>query len=119
MNFLHGRIATHRDVPCLVTDDGLTVPMDSISLPADSQGRIITLGIRPEHFRICPDGGLPARITTVEPTGAETQLMCRIGEQRIVVTVPERIDALPGDSIRLTVAPAKCHAFDQQSLQRL
>jgi multiple sugar transport system ATP-binding protein len=119
MNFLHGRIGTHRDAPCLVMDDGLTVPMDSTALPAASQGRIITLGVRPEHFSICPDGGLPARIATVEPTGAETQLVCRIGEQRVVVTVPERINSSPGDSIRLAIAPAKSHAFDQQSLQRL
>jgi multiple sugar transport system ATP-binding protein len=100
-------------------DDGLTVPMDSMALPSDSQGRIVALGVRPEHLRVCSDGGLPAQITTVEPTGAETQLVCRIGEQRVVVTVPERINSLPGDSIRLAIAPAKCHAFDQQSLQRL
>jgi hypothetical protein len=40
-------------------------------------------------------------------------------QQRVVVTVPERINALPGDSIRLAIASDKSHAFYQQSLQRL
>ena len=46
------------------------------AVPANSDGRPVTLGVRPEHFHLDPNG-VPAEILTVEPTGSETQVVAR------------------------------------------
>src|SRR5690606_32346344 len=64
--------------------------LDVGHLPGGTDGQSVTLGIRPEHFRIDPDG-LSATIITVEPTGSETQVSLTFGEQPIVAVFRERI----------------------------
>ena len=46
-----------------------------------SRGRAVVYGIRPEHIDI-GEGGVPARVSVLEPTGSETQVFARIGRTR-------------------------------------
>src|SRR6185369_7835495 len=86
--------------------------------PANSAGRAVTLGVRPEHFAIDPNG-LPAEILTVEPTGSETQVVAKFAGKEIMGAFRERITAQPGETLRIRPQPGAVHLFDTQSGQRI
>jgi multiple sugar transport system ATP-binding protein len=58
---------------------------------------------------------VPAEVIVVEPTGAETELLVRVGTSEIVVVVHGRPQAEPGATIPLAVDPAAVHLFDPTS----
>jgi multiple sugar transport system ATP-binding protein len=115
MNFIPGQL--HLDgAPRVVTDDGLELPL--ASRPGAAHGARVVFGARPEHFELDEDG-LGAEVLVVEPTGSETQIAARLGGQTIMAALRERVDARPGDRLRLRVQPARTHVFDAASGQRL
>jgi multiple sugar transport system ATP-binding protein len=81
-------------------------------------GRPVLYGIRPEHIDLAADG-LPATVSVLEPTGAETQVFARIGEDPIDAIVRDRLKVRPGEEIRLRIDPTRVHIFDRQSSARL
>jgi multiple sugar transport system ATP-binding protein len=112
MNFLRGRVEAGAFRP---TQDNLSLP-----LPATRNGhgeRPAVYGIRPEHFRLCPDG-LPATVHVVEPTGSETQVMAHLGTTPILCAFRERISARPGETIHILPDPALAHLFDAETGRR-
>src|SRR5579872_7481989 len=50
--------------------------------PANSDGRSVVYGVRPEHFTIADDGA-DAEIVVVEPTGSETQVFAKLGGEQV------------------------------------
>jgi multiple sugar transport system ATP-binding protein len=88
---------------------------------AAREGQLVKYGIRPVHFDIVVDKNeaIAAEVIVVEPMGAETELLVRIGEQSITVTLHGRAAVGPGE--RLLVAPnaAHAHLFDAASGIRL
>jgi multiple sugar transport system ATP-binding protein len=53
--------------------------------------------IRPEHITI-GEGGLPVRVSVLEPTGAETQIFAKADDDLIDAVVKERLRLKqPGD----------------------
>jgi len=74
-------------------------------------------GIRPEHLQIDANG-LDCDVVVVEPTGSETLVIARVNGQQITAVFKDRLDARPGERIRLRPDPAKLHFFDQAG-QRL
>jgi sn-glycerol 3-phosphate transport system ATP-binding protein len=90
-----------------------TPPMNLIS----GDGR--TIGIRPEHIRIVPQDGRPARVRSVEHLGADSILACEIDGQPLAVRQTGFSKAAPGDDIRLAWMAADEHQFDQASGARL
>ena len=114
MNFIKGRLETS-PAPRVVTDDGVELPVPAI--PAGSEGRRVVYGIRPEHFSL--GGSLQARITVVEPTGAETQVFAQLGEQRVLGVFRERITAGSGEILALQPDLAAVHLFDAETGLRL
>ncbi len=76
-------------------------------------------GIRPEHIRLAPEGGIPATVQLVEPTGSETQVMVRVGDAPITCAFRERISAGPGETIQIMPDTGLVHLFDTNSGQRL
>jgi multiple sugar transport system ATP-binding protein len=85
-------------------------------------GQQVAFGIRPEHLSVTSTGALdavPAEITVVEPTGAETELLVQAGEAPVVLVTHGRTSVQPGDRIGLAVDPAMVHVFDQASGDRL
>ncbi|MER8843280.1 TOBE domain-containing protein, partial [Mesorhizobium sp. M0913] len=75
-------------------------------------------GIRPEHIDIAPDG-LAATVSVLEPTGSETQVFAKLGEDAIDAIVRERLTVRPGEEVRLRIDPRHVHIFDRQSGARL
>ena len=114
MNFLHGRIETAGGAR-FVTGD-LSLPLQAP--PADSDGRPIVLGVRPEHLRLADDG-LPAEVVVVEPTGSEIQVFTTVGGNEVMVVFRERHLFRPGEEIRISPQPDQVHLFDAETGQRL
>ena len=81
-------------------------------------GQPVIYGIRPEHIDIAPDG-LPATVSVLEPTGSETQIFARLGEDAIDAIVKERLTVRPGEEIGFSIDPRMVHIFDRQSGARL
>jgi multiple sugar transport system ATP-binding protein len=86
--------------------------------PAGSDGRGAIYGVRPEHFVIADDGA-EAAIQVIEPTGAEIQVVAKLGGEDIIAVFRERHQFKPGDKIRLKPDPKLVHLFDETSGQRL
>src|SRR3712207_9531686 len=76
-------------------------------------------GIRPEHFILDESNGLPAEVAVVEPTGSVTQVFAKFGGSDVVGVVRERVNAQPGQQIRVTPDPQLVLLFDEQTRQRL
>ena len=90
-------------------------------LPANGKGHHdgpAIYGIRPEHLRLDPDG-IKASVEVVEPTGSETQVLLRIGDQPLTAAFRERISARPGEQLPVSPDPALIHLFDRQSGRRI
>ena len=116
MNFIKGKIVSDGS-PRVVTDSGTSLPVQDV--PQGSDGRPVIYGIRPEHFIIDPDKGIPAEVVVVEPTGSETQVFAKLGGQDIVGVFRERVTVGPGDSLPLAPDPALVHLFDTETGQRI
>ena len=110
MNLLQGRAGNGG----FETAGGAVLPM-----PSAVQGNPGVYGIRPEHILLQPEGGIPAVVQLVEPTGSETQVLVRIGDSTLTCTFRERITARPGDVIGITPDPTLAHLFDAATGQRL
>ncbi len=95
------------------------VDIGGMRMPAPAaEGRRIIYGIRPEHFRLAPDG-IPVEVVVVEPTGSETQVFVRSDGQEMIAIFRERVMARPGETIRIAPDPVLVHLFDQESGRRL
>jgi multiple sugar transport system ATP-binding protein len=77
-----------------------------------AEGQEVLLGMRPEHLVPSDAGALAARVEVIEPTGADTMLMCTLGGQEITVVVRDRTPLTPGAPVRLAPELDKLHVFD-------
>ena len=82
------------------------------------QGRPVTVGIRPEHLEIA-EPGLQARVLVIEPTGAETHVVLRLGQQDVVTVQRERLGLRVGQPLALGARPDHLHLFDRASGARI
>jgi len=89
------------------------------TLPAELTGKDVVFGIRPEHIRVASEAGLPAEVLLIEPTGSETHLTLRLGGQEIVAVMNDRVNAVAGQTIKLSLASDRAHIFDGVSGQRI
>ncbi|BCH26252.1 ABC transporter ATP-binding protein [Mesorhizobium sp. L-8-10] len=76
-----------------------------------------TLGFRPEDVAMSSGHkpgslSLEATVEGIEPVGAESFLYCTTIGERVVLRVPGRAAAQPGDRLLTTVDAAKLHWFD-------
>ncbi|MBB4053633.1 multiple sugar transport system ATP-binding protein [Devosia subaequoris] len=112
MNMLPGTVRAGR----FIAEDGTEIALDTT--PDRVDGQAIMLGIRPEHL-VVSDGGTPAEIVTVEPTGAETQVVSRLAGTEVMVALRERLQMGPGDHFSLAPMPGTVHLFDAASGLRI
>ena len=76
MNFIAGTVRKDG----FLTADGLLLPLDA--RVASHIGNAAVYGIRPEHL-VLDRAGLPFAVELIEPTGSETQVQGKLGEQPI------------------------------------
>jgi multiple sugar transport system ATP-binding protein len=118
MNLVAGTVAAGPDGAHLLTLGGARFPLPSAPGPLEP-GRAVTLGIRPGEARLDPQGPVAMTVELVEPTGAETHCYGRAGGAPFCVAVPHRLDAAPGQELRLDLPEAAVHLFDSQSGARI
>jgi multiple sugar transport system ATP-binding protein len=110
MNFIPGKV-NGRSVAIAA---GIELP-----LPAKTHlesNREVIVGVRPEHLAVSATG-VPVEVVVVEPTGADTQIFCKLVGVDITAVVRERHEFHPGEAIRL--APQLTFLFDPASGARL
>jgi multiple sugar transport system ATP-binding protein len=97
-----------------ITPDGFKAAGITLPLPsgASASGQA-NYGIRPEHL-LLDSAGLEAKVLLIEPTGSETQVTMTLGEQTLIGVFRERIQAQPGETIRVRPDLASVHLFDAQ-----
>ncbi len=114
MNFLAGRMARNGAGLAVAVGNGVHLPMPARSGVAE--GREVVVGVRPEHFAVADDG-VPAEVVVVEPTGADTQIFCKLAGVDVTAVVRERHAFQPGTAVRLK--PQLTFLFDPASGARL
>ena len=80
------------------------------------------VGIRPEHLLIAEPPQIPdleAVVAVVEPTGADTLAMLRLGPTNISVLFRDRVTLAPGAILPLRFAPNRLHLFDAETGMRI
>lgn len=113
-------------LPAVLTDSGTAAKLEAGPLLRFAGGRrdgaegmALTIGVRPEHIRINPEG-VPLRIDLVEPLGSETLVHGRLaapGEANIVVRLAGK--APEGEVLNIEFPPELVHVFDGETGQRL
>ncbi|NDP41345.1 MAG: sn-glycerol-3-phosphate ABC transporter ATP-binding protein UgpC [Aromatoleum sp.] len=98
-------------------DGDVTLAIPTSAHAAD--GQQVFYGIRPEHCSLASASGLPAEVIVVEPTGADTQLYCRVNGREVTATIRDRTECRPGDRVVLSPDLARAHLFDAASGKRL
>ena len=115
MNFLRGTAA-----------DGVVRigAVEAAPAPAGPASSAVTVGIRPED--LLPDGtaaaggGIRARVTLVEPMGADTLVFCATDEgQELTVRLPRYTAVRDGETLSLTPRDGAVHLFDPETGDRL
>jgi multiple sugar transport system ATP-binding protein len=102
---------------------GLSIEANGSRLPVAgnhqvSDGQPVVYGIRPEHLELADDG-FPAKVAVVEPTGSETMVVLRLGEEEIVALFRERHSFKPGETIHLRPRREQAHLFDESTGNRI
>ena len=113
MNFVEGEVAQIDGLPVF------QAPGLRVSLPAERWGRVqgsVVLGVRPEHLSIQDAGEIAARVNLIEQLGAQTLLLCDVGEGIRLRVLSGREDRMRSDMpCRITVNTQKVHLFDRSS----
>ena len=111
MNMFKGTIRGGR----FETTSGVSLPLGAI--PQGADGLDAVYGIRPEHLTL--GGPITSQVTVIEPTGAETQVIARLGGEKITGVFRERVSAKPGDNIAMSPDVSLVHVFDAKSGKRI
>jgi len=82
------------------------------------EGQRVAYGIRPEHLSL-KEGGITAQIEVVEPMGAETETLVKVGGHNLTMMTHGRSSVGPGDRVFLAPHPAQVHLFDAASGLRI
>lgn len=79
----------------------------------------VVLGIRPEHIGILEDGSMKASIYTTHPTGMETTVKIRLGEQILSAVVFGSVDYAVDQPIALRFLDSQILLFDKATGDRI
>ncbi len=96
-------------------NDGTMLPLSNLG--SAKAGQKLIYGLRPEV--ITPGGDVPVRVEVTEPTGAETYVVGNLGGAPMTGVFRDRISAVPGQSLNISIDANAVHLFDADSGQRL
>ena len=115
--------ATSKDGKAQIGD--YLVPVDPTASQQLGQHHNITVGVRPEAWRLVSEseGGLPIEVTVVEELGADGFVYgnCDVEgtPSNVIVRVSGRDSVRKGDVIHVTTDPQNVHVFDTDTGERL
>ena len=107
-------------IPARLEDNRLSVEGGHVELPwtPDHEPGPVTLGIRPSHMKLDPDG-IPTRLYLSENLGESLLLNLYLGDQLVKVRVPEFDAKSEGDEVRIGFEPEAIHLFDSNTGMRI
>ena len=120
MNFLTAQVN-----PNAINCDGfeLTPTKAHEAVLKNYSGKNIYLGIRPEDLSFsenpAAENNIPAKVTVVEPLGADIHLWLNTGEHTMVARTHPSHSFKVGDTVNFKVAMEKAHFFDAETEQSL
>ena len=119
MNFYDGVVRRANGSAVMESEDGTRFPLPPD--PAVSEGTKIRYGVRPVDFELVTDDvvGVPAIVSVVEPTGAETLVFSEVANVETCAQFVERHAFAPGQEIQLTPRPDRIHLFNAETGRRL
>ncbi len=107
-------------LPAEIANDGHTIRLAAgagYALAARLPAGPATLGIRPEHVDLVPNG-IPLTVELVEPLGSETLVHGRMADGTPMLA--KLNGAAPvGDAVHVALNPAELHVFDRETGRRL
>lgn len=119
-----------------LTEGGATVFGHTMQIPLTPEVRRrhtggVTIGIRPEDFRVSPEGtGFPVTVSVIEELGSDAYVYGVAGASLaagdgvtagtpIVSRIETRSSIQRGSTIHVTVRPQRCCVFDTETGERL
>jgi len=100
----------------LASGEELAMPFAAHTTP----GQKLLVGLRPEFGRMAATGeGVLLDVLVIEPTGADTTLICRAGATEVAIVLRDRTTLKVGERVMWLPILAKAHLFDEQSGQRV
>jgi multiple sugar transport system ATP-binding protein len=119
MNTLPARVVADDGRLCAeLGDGGIRLPLPEMTNAGAYVGREVVLGIRPECIaeqnRRFEDGSLlvEALVEMIEPTGAETIVLLRLGGHEVLARVAPDVKPKPGETARFALDTRKICLFD-------
>jgi len=98
------------------------VPVERAILAKAGNDKTLTLGVRPEAFKVS-DNGLPVKVAVIEELGADAFLYGTAEHnnehQQIVARIDARMKVEKGSTIHLAAEPDKLHLFSTSTEERL
>jgi sn-glycerol 3-phosphate transport system ATP-binding protein len=114
MNFLGGKVGARGSVTlngggAIATASGAT------------EGRNMTVGIRPEHLTPCAPSAasLVGSVEVIEALGADTLIHVAVAGGSVIARLPHGTPATVGEPIALAAAPGRVYLFDADTGARL
>jgi multiple sugar transport system ATP-binding protein len=119
MNFIKGKLRRSGGSVWVEANGGVRLPAEQGV--AGSEGQDVVYGVRPEHMSVvgAGNGGVPAKVTVVEPTGADTYVYAEIAGEQVCAVFDERYDFAPDQVIHLQPKLAVTHLFDAATGNKL
>jgi multiple sugar transport system ATP-binding protein len=113
MNFFEVRVQQAEENRCTVAlfqGTALSVPGAGKGIAA---GDTLTLGIRPEHVTLAPEGDVQGEIQALEHLGPRTYVHARLADgNRLVTQTAGDTTIREGDRLAFRFAAECCHLFD-------
>ena len=98
------------------TGSDLRVKVPEPYAPLVSDGKRVTLGVRPVDVLITnADSSTPAPVAVYENFGDERRVSVRVGAEYLNITTTENVRYKPGETIRLDFNSEKTHLFDPET----
>ena len=118
MNFLDATMKKTGEKTAELTFGGIRTRYTAeVALPEKLEN--VVLGIRPEHIGILEDGSMKASIYTTLPTGMETTVKIRLGEQILSAVVFGSVDYAVDQPIALRFLDSQILLFDKATGDRI
>jgi multiple sugar transport system ATP-binding protein len=117
MNFISGDVRASGEGAMVATPDGQAFPLPP-GLGA-APGQALTIGVRPEHLALAETSSVRLQVDIVEPTGDETNLYGRVGDELVCVRLHQRVATRPGQLVALAWPLERLHVFETASGTRL
>jgi multiple sugar transport system ATP-binding protein len=109
MNFISGTLRRNGGEAIVEAAGGVRLPAGAAK---GSDGQAVVYGVRPEHLSVVESGGVPVRISVVEPTGADTYVYGDIAGSQVCAVFSERYAFAPDETVHLAPKLAAIHLFD-------